>query len=66
MSVAIKRTQPWFTPGRFGWDGGFGTSAYSDPKEDFVGILMTQRLMMSPKPPAIYDDFWTLAYSALE
>jgi CubicO group peptidase (beta-lactamase class C family) len=66
MSVAIKRTQPWFTPGRFGWDGGFGTSAYGDPKEDFVGILMTQRMMTSPKPPAIYDDFWTLAYSTLE
>ena len=24
-------------PGRFGWDGGYGTSAYIDPKEDMVG-----------------------------
>ena len=30
-------------PGRFGWDGAFGTSWYVDPKEELVGVLMTQR-----------------------
>ena len=53
-------------PGRFGWDGGFGTSAYSDPKNDFVGILLTQRLMDSPEPRAVFEDFWTHAYRSLE
>ena len=35
--------------GRYGWDGGFGTSAPSDPAEDMVGILMTQRMMDLPR-----------------
>jgi len=53
-------------PDRFGWDGGFGTSAYSDPKSDFIGILMTQRLMDSPDPPSVFEDFWSHACRSLE
>jgi CubicO group peptidase (beta-lactamase class C family) len=66
MGVNFQPDKPWMVPGRFGWDGGFGTSAYSDPKNDFIGILMTQRLMDSPEPPAVLDDFWTHAYRSLE
>jgi CubicO group peptidase (beta-lactamase class C family) len=66
MGVNIQRDKPWMVPGRFGWDGGFGTSAYSDPKNDFIGILLTQRLMDSPEPPAVYEDFWMHAYRTLE
>jgi CubicO group peptidase (beta-lactamase class C family) len=29
-------------PGRYGWDGGFGTSWFNDPKRDLVAIAMTQ------------------------
>ncbi len=53
-------------PGRFGWDGGYGTSAYWDPKEGLAGILMTQQLMQSPSPTATYTDFWKLAYEAID
>jgi CubicO group peptidase (beta-lactamase class C family) len=66
MAVNIHRDKPWTVPGRFGWDGGFGTSAYSDPTNDFIGILLTQRLMDSPEPPAVFNDFWTHAYRSLE
>jgi CubicO group peptidase (beta-lactamase class C family) len=66
MGVNIHRDEPWTVPGRFGWDGGFGTSAYSDPTNDFIGILLTQRLMDSPEPPAVFNDFWTHAYRSLE
>ncbi len=52
-------------PGRFGWDGGYGTSGYSDPNEDLVAILLTQRLMESPEPPRVFTDFWAAAYGAL-
>ena len=45
--------------------GGYGTSAYIDPAEDLVGILMTQRLMDSPASPAHYADFWTATYAAI-
>ena len=66
MGVDIQQTEPWTVPGRFGWDGGFGTSAYSDPKHDFVGILLTQRMMDSPQPPAVFEEFWRRAYRSIE
>jgi CubicO group peptidase (beta-lactamase class C family) len=66
LAVDIKRTEIYHTPGRFGWDGGLGTSAYIDPAEGMIGILLTQRLMDSPEPPRVFTDFWTLAYSAME
>jgi CubicO group peptidase (beta-lactamase class C family) len=66
MAVDIDGDKPWHVPGRFGWDGGFGTSAYSDPKNDFIGILLTQRLVDSPEPTAVVKDFWTHAYRCLE
>ena len=43
-SDPIRRDTIFRISGRFGWDGGFGTSWSSDPKEDMVTILMTQRL----------------------
>jgi CubicO group peptidase (beta-lactamase class C family) len=66
MAVNTRRTEIFQTPGRFGWDGGFGTSAYTDPAEGMIGILFTQRLIDSPQPPKVYNDFWTLAYAAIK
>lgn len=66
MAVDVRRDEIFRTPGRFGWDGGFGTSAYTDPEEGMIGILFTQRLMDSPEPPKVFTDFWTLAYGAME
>lgn len=60
-----RRDNLWMTPGRFGWDGGYGTTAYTDPQEGLIGILFTQRMMESPAPPAVYTDFWTAAYQAI-
>ena len=65
MSVDTRREDLATTPGRFGWDGGYGTSGYSDPGEDMVGILMTQRLA-GPDSPRIDLDFWTSAYAAID
>jgi CubicO group peptidase (beta-lactamase class C family) len=65
MSVDIRRDHLFHNPGRFGWDGGFGTTAYTDPSENMIGILFTQRAMESPEPPKVFQDFWTLAYGAL-
>jgi len=65
MAVSIRRDNPWNVPGRFGWDGGYGTSGYTDPQNGVIGILMTQRLMDSPEPPTHFDDFWNGVYAAL-
>ena len=66
MAVNIRPEMPWTVPGRFGWDGGFGTSAYSDPTNDLIGILLTQRMMDSPEPPAVFREFWRGVYRAVE
>jgi CubicO group peptidase (beta-lactamase class C family) len=66
VSVVTKRDDIFATPGRYGWDGGYGTQWYVDPKEELIGVLMTQRLMDSPVAPAVFRDFWTSAYQAID
>ena len=53
-------------PGRFGWDGAFGTSWYVDPREDLVGVLMTQRCPDRLALPNVVLDFWTSAYQLID
>jgi len=65
-AVVTRRTHLWATPGRYGWDGGYGSSAHLDPAEDMAGILMTTRMMESPQPPSVFTDFWTSAYQAID
>jgi CubicO group peptidase (beta-lactamase class C family) len=65
MAVVTRRTN-LFAPGRFGWDGGYGTTGHADPAEGLIGILMTQRLMDSPMPPPHFSDFWASAYQAID
>jgi hypothetical protein len=64
--VDIRRDEIFHTPGRFGWTGGFGTTAYTHPAEGMIGIFFTQRMIDSPEPPKVFTDFWTLTYGAIE
>ncbi len=66
VSIVTRRDDVAAVPGRFGWDGGMGTSWYSDPREGMVTILMTQRAWTSPSPPDVCLDFWTSAYQAID
>jgi CubicO group peptidase (beta-lactamase class C family) len=66
VSIVTRRDDLAATPGRYGWDGGYGTSWYVDPEEELVGILMTQRVWDSPSPPVVLLDFWTSAYGAID
>ncbi len=66
VSMVTRRDDVSAVPGRYGWDGGLGTSWASDPKEDMVAILMTQVAWTSPSPPAVYRDFWTSAYQTID
>jgi CubicO group peptidase (beta-lactamase class C family) len=62
MAVTIRGDALTSTPGRYGWDGGFGTSWANDPNTGTIGILMTQRLWESPRPPDFTQDFWWSVY----
>jgi len=65
VSVVTRRDDLSATPGRFGWDGGYGTAWATDPAKELVAILMTQRIGF-PLTSPVYLDFWTSAYQALE
>jgi CubicO group peptidase (beta-lactamase class C family) len=43
----------------YGWVGGTGTSGYFDPATGVVGVHLTQRVMESPEPTAVFTEFWT-------
>ena len=62
----VTRRDDLATPGRYGWDGGYGTSWHVDPGEGLIGILMTQRVWDTPSPSGPYLDFWTSAYAAID
>jgi CubicO group peptidase (beta-lactamase class C family) len=44
-------------PQPFGWDGGTGTVWRSDARAGVTRILLTQRAMTSPEPPASFVEF---------
>src|ERR671910_533121 len=66
VSIVTRRDDLAATPGRYGWDGGYGTSWYVDPKEELIGILMTQRVWDDPGAPVVLLDFWTSVYGAID
>lgn len=63
VSMITRRDDVASVPGRFGWDGGFGTSLYVDPTEALVGVLLSQRM---PPTADISLDFWTSVYQAID
>jgi len=65
MSVTTARHN-YLSVGSYGWDGGMGTSARTDPIEDLTCIMLTQGMMRGPAPEGLYTDIWALAYQALE
>jgi hypothetical protein len=37
-----------------------------DPKEELIGIMMTQCLWDAPGAPVVLLDFWNSAYGAID
>jgi CubicO group peptidase (beta-lactamase class C family) len=66
VSMITARQDIADVPGRFGWDGAFGTSWYADPREELVGVLMTQRRPDMLQIPEVILDFWTSTYQLLD
>jgi CubicO group peptidase (beta-lactamase class C family) len=65
VAINTHRDNLAATPGRYGWDGGYGTSWYVDPAEELIGVLLTQRAWDAAGPVAAFD-FWTSAYRAID
>ena len=60
--VDVEAVRPWQAPGRWGWTGGTGTTAYVDPTRDTVAVLLTQRAMTGPQDG--FEAFWTAVAEA--
>lgn len=48
--------------GSFGWDGGLGSSWWSDPVTGTTAVLLTNQLWDSPAPPAVFGAFRAVAF----
>jgi CubicO group peptidase (beta-lactamase class C family) len=66
MGVVTARHDIGDVPGRFGWDGAFGTSWHIDPMNGLVGIFLTQRRPDRMMLPEFVLDFWTAGYQLIE
>jgi CubicO group peptidase (beta-lactamase class C family) len=58
MAVPAAGSPSGPLPSGYGWDGGSGATWRTNAERGTTGILLTQRQMMSPEPPAAFDDFW--------
>ena len=62
VAVATKPDAISKVPGRYGWDGGFGTTFLVDPNRSLISIVMTQSTDFLFN--GTRDKFWTQLYSA--
>lgn len=66
VGVATGELDTGAKPGSYGWEGGFGTTWRTDPREGTIAILMTQVGMIDPQGPGFYRDFHTLVNTAID
>lgn len=60
--VDLTADGPGRVPGRYGWVGGSGTSAYVTPSTGTVAVLLTQLELAGPDAPvALLESVWTHA-----
>jgi CubicO group peptidase (beta-lactamase class C family) len=52
------------TPGRYGWDGGYGTSWANDPNTGLIGLMFTQSVGYYVGSNQ-FSDFWTGAFASI-
>ncbi|MGO4816543.1 serine hydrolase, partial [Cupriavidus sp. 2MCAB6] len=65
LGIATQPDPISAVPGRYGWEGGFGTSLNIDPYRNLVTVFLSQRLMQGPEDAALGQEFQVLAYRAV-
>jgi CubicO group peptidase (beta-lactamase class C family) len=65
LSMVIQRTDLTGSIGSYGWWGGSGTAWLSDPQEELITILLTQRAVY-PHHLDVDLDFWAATYAAID
>lgn len=63
LAVDREARYPGSHPGRFGWDGGTGTSLWVDPQADVAAVLLTRQGMGAPDSWAPVERFWEAVHA---
>jgi CubicO group peptidase (beta-lactamase class C family) len=50
--------------GTYGWDGGLGSTWWTDPVTDTIAILLTTDAWTAPQPTPVFTDFWREAFAS--
>lgn len=66
VAITTRRDTLGANPGRYGWNGGLGTTWINDPREDMTVLVLRQKMMAGPDDTALADDVITLAYQAID
>ncbi len=48
--------------GSYGWDGGLGSSWWTDPVTGVTAVLLTNQMWASPQPPPVFGAFRSAAF----
>ncbi len=64
VEVYIRPDAVSATPGRYGWNGGYGTSWFNDPQRGIAGVMLTQSVDFLFAPQQ--QDFWQKLFAAAE
>ena len=64
LGIGVRRTdEPGGRhAGSHGWDGGLGSSWWTDPVTGTTAVLLTNQMWSSPRPPALFADFRAVAF----
>lgn len=66
FSIVIGGGSPADVPGRFGWDGGLGSTWYADPTNDITAVMLMPRMLDAPEAWGVLADFWNAVYASLD
>ena len=64
LGIGVRRTdEPGGRhAGSRGWDGGLGSSWWTDPVTGVTAVLLTNQMWASPEPPEVFRAFRAVAF----
>lgn len=65
LGIGVRRTDErgGRHAGSYGWDGGLGSSWWTDPVTGVTAVLLTNQMWASPQPPPVFDAFRAAAFA---
>jgi CubicO group peptidase (beta-lactamase class C family) len=64
LGVRITDEPGGRSAGSYGWDGGLGSTWWSDPATGVSAVLLTNQMWASPQPPPLFDAFRSAAFQS--